>query len=754
MTKIITGKTIYDDFISSCWNGLYYESGSVSTKPTYVQVMEALLSSDFDSFKMFYDCDIEDQTKCAICLDNMDQAVDLVTMFADAFNTTSSNISCCIGDSYPYLFGVGDVTKAITTSEYNSSDLKIYKSWKFFRARLNEEINGIYSFPGSCQNASLKIYVNFNDGTGSHTIGRIDNLGDREHISLDYNPYMIAPSWWIAESCPSITFELKLPGQASAIGPVTQYLSSSYISVRTKDNTYNIPAIDVATNGISGTNVVCPNCGSHYANVQNLVRCSSCGYVFDNSLTVKFSTENIENFTEILDIRDLDIRLVHTTLPSVTVDLNNQWQTTSTPANPNSSSYAGVYRSASNYNVNSGVSIMKIEIENCENFTLYIRSFAETTCDYVMVSQLDQTITGTTSTTSSAVKAHTSGNQQSGTAISNYTQVTYTGITSGKHTITVVYKKDSSVNSNDDRGYVLIGKQSGMTITEVNPHVQYGSLYIPWSSCFVETWSGSRIYLSGNTNFMGLSNTNCLADCFAVNDYYPNGMKVRLTGTDDSGFTVNKADGYEPYGIYGNDTMYIKVPVAFYNSNYGGNIYSYVYVPVGVNPSGFSAVPTGSCAISMFGQSSSSTSYLYLELESASDAVNGVSTYNGLVSESNPIAFYNHLYSQDSIGIPNNNSTYNENSSYCYGAFANNEFMIMPYNDFGPYELNMYYRENRDYKYTQKHDAGEAQYFSLIPDEYNNSSLTFGTLLNFWGQVIYSANDNGFNTFCLSIMPT
>lgn len=138
---------------------------------------------------------------------------------------------------------------------------------------------------------------------------------------------------------------------------------------------------------------------------------------------------------------------------SVIVNLNSQW------ANSTKSSISGYkcFQSSSNYNVNSGVAIMTITIKGLTEFTCYIRSYAESNYDYVMIGQLDQAITGNSSySNTTLVKAHTRGNQQSGTALSNYTKVTYSGIDSGEHTITVVYRKDSSVNNGDDRGYLLI----------------------------------------------------------------------------------------------------------------------------------------------------------------------------------------------------------------------------------------------------------------------------------------------------------
>lgn len=140
------------------------------------------------------------------------------------------------------------------------------------------------------------------------------------------------------------------------------------------------------------------------------------------------------------------------------VNLNDQWETSSI-ANPDSTLYDGVYQSFSNKGVNSTEATMYIDIFGYESFSLYIRSYAESSYDYVMVSQLDIDITNSTPYYETLlVKAHTRDNQKSGTAISNYTLVEFTGIDKGEYRITIVYRKDGSGNYGDDRGYVLIPK--------------------------------------------------------------------------------------------------------------------------------------------------------------------------------------------------------------------------------------------------------------------------------------------------------
>lgn len=143
-----------------------------------------------------------------------------------------------------------------------------------------------------------------------------------------------------------------------------------------------------------------------------------------------------------------------------TVDLNNQWQLNEAVSNPDASIYDGVYESNSNYNVNSAYATMYIDLLGYEEFTVYIRSNAESTYDYVMISQPNVSITGSTSySDTSSVKANTRGSQNSGTAINNYKTVVYTGLDKNtSYRLTVVYRKDNSQHSGTDRGYVLIPK--------------------------------------------------------------------------------------------------------------------------------------------------------------------------------------------------------------------------------------------------------------------------------------------------------
>lgn len=123
--------------------------------------------------------------------------------------------------------------------------------------------------------------------------------------------------------------------------------------------------------------------------------------------------------------------------------------------NPDSTLYDGVYES-NNMGVDNSNAVMRIDFKGYENFAVYIRSYAENNYDYAIASVLDAS-TFPPDYTSALAKAHTRGNQQSGTAISSYTKVEYPN-DGGEHFIYVVYRKDTSQSGGDDKGYVLITK--------------------------------------------------------------------------------------------------------------------------------------------------------------------------------------------------------------------------------------------------------------------------------------------------------
>lgn len=122
-----------------------------------------------------------------------------------------------------------------------------------------------------------------------------------------------------------------------------------------------------------------------------------------------------------------------------------QWETSTAYGNLPSSGYS-FYQSFSNHNVHNATATTYITIYGFDTFDFKIRSYGESCCDYVIVYDLDS---------ESNEKLADNNNSQE----SQWRDVSFSGISPNvEHTIKVIYKKDSSVNKYDDRGYIAIPK--------------------------------------------------------------------------------------------------------------------------------------------------------------------------------------------------------------------------------------------------------------------------------------------------------
>ena len=136
---------------------------------------------------------------------------------------------------------------------------------------------------------------------------------------------------------------------------------------------------------------------------------------------------------------------------SLDIDLNNQWI-----ASTKKLEGYNVYMSNSNHNVNNGYASMKFKFKGMSDFKIWINSYAESNYDYTIAWDMDVDYpTSNPSNGSTGVKANTSGRQYDPTNITAFTEVDYSN-DGGEHFVVVTYRKDSSVNANDDRGYVAI----------------------------------------------------------------------------------------------------------------------------------------------------------------------------------------------------------------------------------------------------------------------------------------------------------
>lgn len=124
---------------------------------------------------------------------------------------------------------------------------------------------------------------------------------------------------------------------------------------------------------------------------------------------------------------------------------NGQWVDTGTQVDNHT-----VYQSdAGSYHTNNGTSTATITLVGYQKFVVYIRSNAESTYDYTIAAPLD----ATAARGGSAVQT-TSGKQSATT----YYKAEYTISDQSSHTIQIMYTKDSSQNSGDDRGYFYVAE--------------------------------------------------------------------------------------------------------------------------------------------------------------------------------------------------------------------------------------------------------------------------------------------------------
>ena len=146
---------------------------------------------------------------------------------------------------------------------------------------------------------------------------------------------------------------------------------------------------------------------------------------------------------------------------SIAVNLNSQWQTSTSYGNISDTGNYDFYESFSNKGVHNGKATMFITINGYTSFTFKVRNNSESYFDYVVVNNLDDRSIPTWqpavgSGTASSGRVYYSNEGKSSTT--TWYDVTFDNLDGGEHTITVTYGKDSSGSDYDDRGYVAIPK--------------------------------------------------------------------------------------------------------------------------------------------------------------------------------------------------------------------------------------------------------------------------------------------------------
>lgn len=128
--------------------------------------------------------------------------------------------------------------------------------------------------------------------------------------------------------------------------------------------------------------------------------------------------------------------------------------------------YDNFYKS-NNYHKTSTSSVVKISWIGSRSIDVWINSYAESNYDYTIASTLNAP-TVPTQYSSANVQMHTRGfqkNPRNGLTETNFKKYTYTG-GEGTNFIYIIYRKDGSTDTSDDRGYFVISKTEGLLFEE------------------------------------------------------------------------------------------------------------------------------------------------------------------------------------------------------------------------------------------------------------------------------------------------
>ena len=232
----------------------------------------------------------------------------------------------------------------------------------------------------------------------------------------------IPTSWIQIDSRPCLLLEDTIEATKSeTIKNVKALLDADHYSVVNNNNWFTITAT-----------------GSTQVNIAVTISENNTGSDRSGTFTINCYDEN----NNLIDTGTITV-IQHAIAATYSVNLNNgQWVWDSS---------LNCYKSDSSYHVANGTSAMSIEIFGYTEFTIKVRTYGESNYDYLTVGKLDQIPTRSSST--SGTNYWTGRGKSSATT---WYDITFSNIDGGTHTINLLYAKDGSANSYDDRAYVQI----------------------------------------------------------------------------------------------------------------------------------------------------------------------------------------------------------------------------------------------------------------------------------------------------------
>ena len=159
-----------------------------------------------------------------------------------------------------------------------------------------------------------------------------------------------------------------------------------------------------------------------------------------------------------------------------------------------------VYESKGSYNVNYGYDLAKRTFSGYPQFTFLYGSYAESSYDFVVISKLDDASAAnwTYSSYSNSLLT-TSGKQSSSAPNLSYT-FTNDG---GEHFFYILYRKDGSVNSGADRGYIAFRQANYLEVSQETFVLNHRT-----QTCNIDINTDQNYNISVDSDFITYSTTS------------------------------------------------------------------------------------------------------------------------------------------------------------------------------------------------------------------------------------------------------
>lgn len=414
--------------------------------------------------------------------------------YMSATALTEFNVSGVIGQSsFKYFSGLTSIVITRSVGDYCFYQCGGLTDITFSGNSIGSIGHDVFTYSNNVSSVTVDSNCSFSGPLMAYSSGNLKEVMFTDKVRIIYDNFLYSKSLLSAvtisegvttigsyafSSCGSLS-SVTIPSTVTSIGDYA--FGSSYTTTRniTFATTNSSPNVTNNTfSNITGTTFLI-HCGAKIpfdrnptwdvyrdrisvieSGCEELERWIKAGAVCDNGSKKDVERKQISTDNEIWYNTDV-YRTGSTSLGSCVwadVYLNDQWS-----ASTKSLQGYSVYESFSNVGMGNSQSEMQIKINGKSSFSFKVRNYSESCCDFVVVLNLDDTTTRsawTTSYTTASTGTYADGyvkyTNRNKSSATDWYDVTFNNISSGEHTIRIIYGKDSSASYNDDKGYIAV----------------------------------------------------------------------------------------------------------------------------------------------------------------------------------------------------------------------------------------------------------------------------------------------------------